>query len=120
MNTGNWTGQLFYHVSEFGLIANISPSYMGEFYMNNGLVGLIIGMILLGIFSRIIDRTIFKGYSQWLKVVFVTNILWLEGFIGTTILPFLKTFGVFVLLTFIISKLKSKRKTLNSTVGKLC
>lgn len=108
MNTGNWTGQMFDHVSEFDLITNVSPSYLGEFYMNNGVVGVIVGMLALGVIARIIDESIFKSRLTWLKVLFVMNIIWLEAFIGTTFLVFVKTFATFMLLVFILSKMKAR------------
>lgn len=111
MNTGNWTGQLFDHVSQFDLITNVSPSYLGEFYMNNGVVGVIVGMLVLGVAARIIDESIFKSRLTWLKVLFVMNILWLEAFIGTTVLVFVKTFATFMLVVFVLSKLKSRSVT---------
>ena len=103
MSTGHWTGQLFDHVSLSDSITNVSPTYMGEFYMNNGTLGLVIGMGLLGVFSRFIDEVIFKASGNWLKVLFVLNILWLEAFVGTTFLVFIKTFLTFVVCVYILS-----------------
>lgn len=103
MSTGHWTGQLFDHVSHYDLITNVSPTYMGEFYMNNGIYGLLIGMTLLGAFSGLIDKFIFKVSGTWLKVIFVLNILWLEAFVGTTILVFIKTMLVFIVCVYVLS-----------------
>jgi hypothetical protein len=112
MNMGNWTGQLFGHVSSFDFITNVSPSYLGEFYMNNGIAGVIMGMIGLAMVARIIDESIFRAKHTWLKVLFVMNVLWLEGFIGTTVLIFCKTFLMFVLLVSMLWLLDStKRRT---------
>lgn len=103
MSTGHWTGQLFDHVLPSDPITNVSPSYMGEFYMNNGIFGLVVGMALLGVFARLIDECVFKASGNWLKVLFVLNILWLEAFIGTTILVFIKTFLTFVVCVYLLS-----------------
>lgn len=103
MSTGHWTGQLFDHVSVNDPITNVSPTYIGEFYMNNGVFGLVIGMTLLGVFSRLIDEWIFKASGSWLKVVFVLNILWLEAFVGTTFLVFIKTFLIFCVCVYLLS-----------------
>lgn len=82
---------------------HVSPTYMGEFYINNGIIGLVIGMIALGVFARWFDKWIFKASGNWLKVVFVLNILWLEAFVGTTILVFIKTFLMFIFCLYILS-----------------
>lgn len=103
MSTGHWTGQLFEHVAPDDLITNVSPTYMGEFYMNNGIFGLVIGMALLGVFSGLIDKWVFKASGNWLKVIFVLNILWLEAFVGTTILVFVKTFLMFIFCVYMLS-----------------
>ncbi|GAO34786.1 hypothetical protein SCT_0166 [Sulfuricella sp. T08] len=103
MSTGHWTGQLFDHVALDDPITNVSPTYMGEFYMNNGIFGLVMGMALLGAFARLIDEWVFKASGNWLKVVFVLNILWLEAFVGTTLLVFIKVFLTFVLCVYMLS-----------------
>lgn len=103
MSTGHWTGQLFEHVAADDPITNVSPTYMGEFYMNNGILGLVMGMAVLGVVARLIDELIFKASGNWLKVVFVLNILWLEAFVGTTFLVFIKTFLMFVLCVYMLS-----------------
>jgi len=102
MNLGNWTGKLFGVVLDIDDITNVSPSYIGELYMNGGIVAIIIGMILLGKFARYIDSIIFKSKYIWLKVLFVLNISWFEGFTGTTIIIFIKTFLMFyIVLNFL-------------------
>lgn len=103
MSTGHWTGQLFDHVALDDPITNVSPTYMGEFYMNNGILGLVIGMALIGVFSGLIDKLVFKASGNWLKVIFVLNILWLEAFVGTTILVFVKTFLMFIFCVYVLS-----------------
>jgi len=107
MSTGNWTGQIFGFVDESDLITNVSPTWFGEFYMNFGIAGLLVGSLILGWFSRRIDASVFaKGVGvRWLMVVFFMNIMWLESFIGMTVLVFVRQMFVFTVQLLLLSKL---------------
>ena len=110
LNIGNWTGIHFGYVSELDPITNMSPSYLGEFYMNFGLSGLLIGFFFLGLFSRVFDNSIKFSNVNWFNAIYIANIFWLESFVGSTILPFIKTFIFFAISVFIINKLFPNHK----------
>jgi len=107
MSVGNWTGQLFDYVLPLDTITNVSPTLMGEFYMNNGLAGLSVGMTLLGLFARFVDVAVFQARrsADWLKVVMLLKLIGLEAVVATTLLLTIKEFAVLVaclLLLFLI------------------
>lgn len=96
MSIGNWTGQAFGVVAAKDSLTNVSPTYMGEFYMNFGLMGVCAGMFLVGLLAVFVDRRIMVERSSWTMPLAVAALRWQESFLGHTILPFLKT--VFVVL----------------------
>jgi hypothetical protein len=88
-----------------GLIAGVrsatGPSWVGEFYFNFGMAGVIGGMFLLGVLIRMLHESVFHQDApvpaRWLGVIFIFNgVLGLGGNLLTTVNTFVFN-GGFVL-----------------------
>lgn len=65
-NTGNWIGQRYSIVNRGDDVTNISPSLLGEMYMNFGGVGVLLGMALFGLLAVWLDRSLTSWAGSWL------------------------------------------------------
>lgn len=90
MNIGNWTAQSFGAIGSLDNLTNLSPTFVGEFYMNFGILGVFIGMFLMGIMAILVDRYVVGDRASWTMPLVMSAILWQESFFGHTFLPFLK------------------------------
>lgn len=90
MNIGNWTAQSFGAIGSLDNITNLSPTFVGEFYMNFGILGVVVGMFLMGIVAILVDRYIVGDRTSWTMPLVMSAIFWQESFLGHTFLPFLK------------------------------
>jgi hypothetical protein len=103
MNIGHWTGQTFGAVAPWDEATNASPTYMGEFYMNFGIWGVLIGMFFVGNLATLVDRYVIAARWFWTMPIAVYFVRWQESVIGHTIMAFGKTAFILVLL-FIVWK----------------
>jgi hypothetical protein len=90
LNIGNWTGREFGVVSNVDYITNVSPSYIGEFYMNFGALGVAAGMFFVGTLAVTVDRWLIADRLVWTMPIFVYLVRWQESFVGHSILTFIK------------------------------
>jgi hypothetical protein len=111
MSIGNWTGQAFGAVSLTDDITTVAPTYIGEFYMNFGLLGVCIGMLLIGMLAVLVDRYLIVNRQSWTMPLMVSYIGWQEGFIGHTILPFIKNAVLLVPILILVMFLTSSSAT---------
>lgn len=84
----------------------LTPSIIGEFFINFGFVGIFIGMILLGIICRLIDNSAKEKRIH--KCIYYVIMLYMARIVGSGISTFFILATWFVLVTFIILKLKIK------------
>lgn len=104
LNIGNWTGQMYGVVSNSDSVTSVSPTTMGEFYMNFGLLGLFVGMCLVGVVAFVVDSVVFKSDTIWVKVLMaVSLVMWLESFFGQSVLPFVKSIILFALTVLVLN-----------------
>ena len=68
----------------------LSPTMMGEFFVNFGIIGIFIGMIFLGYLAVRIDQQINLKRTSWFTAIMILNISWQEALIGQSALPFFK------------------------------
>jgi hypothetical protein len=109
LNIGNWTGQEFGWVHWQDELTNVSPTFIGEFYMNFGLIGVCVGMLLLGMLAVLVDRYLIVRRDSWTMAIMVACIGWQEAFVGHTILPFIKGALLWVPLLLILKAALSGR-----------
>ncbi|MEQ1935894.1 MAG: hypothetical protein ABL962_18720, partial [Fimbriimonadaceae bacterium] len=96
LNIGNWTGQAYGAVAMTDDVTSVSPTLIGEFYMNFGLAGVAVGMVMVGYVAVLVDRYLIVSVATWTMPIFVYFVRWQESLIGQTILPFLKNALVWV------------------------
>lgn len=70
-------------------VTNISPTFMGEFFMNYGFVGVALGMMVIGFLAHLVDRFVVGSKESHLYPIFVVFIGWQEGYLGHSIFPFI-------------------------------
>jgi hypothetical protein len=90
MNIGNWTAQAFGMIAPADDQTNLSPTYMGELYMNFGMLGVLVGMFVVGQLAVLVDRYLIVDRRGWTMPIMVSFVGWQESFFGHTIVPFLK------------------------------
>jgi hypothetical protein len=117
MNIGNWTAQNFGVVSVTDDLTNISPTYMGEFYMNFGLSGVLIAMFLLGMLAILIDRYFIVSRRSWIMPIAVGYVGWQESFVGHTILPFVKSAVLWIPVLLLVAHLL--RRNVNHPIQRI-
>ncbi len=110
MNIGNWTAQAFGVLLPYDTVTNLSPTYIGEFYMNFGLIGVIVGMFLIGITAVLVDRHVIVSRRSWTMPIMIFAILWQESVIGHTLLPFIKNILLLVPVIFIFNSIASLKR----------
>jgi hypothetical protein len=96
LDIGNWTAKEYGAIGWHDDITNLSPTFMGEFYMNFGIVGVLVGMFLVGVLAVCVDRYLIVSCLTWTMPIMVFFVRWQDSFIGHTILPFLKNLIVLV------------------------
>lgn len=105
MNLGNIYARRYGIIGEHDLRTNVSPTYMGEQYMNFGLLGVLIGMALMGRLAIWVDRWLLSDPGHWYLPVIVTGIGWQESFVGHTIGPFIKSTLTLMVIIYIANRL---------------
>lgn len=95
--TDNYTG--------VGIRSNTGPSWIGEFYFNYGLPGVIIGMFLLGIYFRALHETVLQPDAPlpaaWFAVIAINHVVPAMGSGLVTPINVIGFYGGFVLLVHI-------------------
>jgi hypothetical protein len=109
LSIGNWTGQAFGEVHWQDDITNLSPTFIGEFYMNFGLTGVCVGMALTGVLAVLVDRYLIVQRNSWTMPIMVSFVGWQEAFIGHSILPFIKSAFVWLAILLVVKKFAQKR-----------
>jgi len=102
LTIGNWTAQHYGLLSPDDIVTSVSPTLMGEFYMNYGVYGIIIGMAFIGCLSVWIDRYIIISKDNWVMPYAIFCIGWQESLIGQTFIPFIKNILFLWFVFFII------------------
>lgn len=103
VNFGNLVGYKYHLIYNNDFITNSSPSIMGEMYMNFGIIGIILGMLVLGWISK---KLLIKSELNtliWIKVIIFSTVIWQESMFGHTVIPFLITMLLFSILIKTIS-----------------
>lgn len=112
-NIANLVGRKYGLIPRYDKITNISPTQLGEIYMNYGDTGLCLGMFIWGVFAVFLDKILCGKCDSPLSVWLFSNIFWQEGVFGQTIVPFFKTLLFLciwsAILYFIIEKLPPKK-----------
>jgi hypothetical protein len=103
LSIGNWTAKAFGVIDVQDDITNLSPTYMGEFYMNFGLVGVCFGMCMLAVLAVLVDRYVIVTRRSWVMPIMVSFVVWQESFVGHTIIPFVKNAFVWLPLLLLIA-----------------
>jgi hypothetical protein len=99
---GNWTGQEFGSVPFDDPITNVSPTYMGEFYMNFGVAGIFFGMFVIGLIAVWVDRYLVVERWTWSMPLVVYAVRWQESLLGHTLLPVMRDAVLTLLALFVI------------------
>lgn len=110
LNMANWTGKLFGIVAPTDFETSISPTLMGEFYMNFGFIGVVVGMFFVGALAVWVDRYLIVNRDTWTMPLVLQLILWQESFVGHTILPFLKNLLLWLPLLMLLAYWSRARK----------
>jgi hypothetical protein len=115
MNIGNWTAQAFGVIDPADQVTNMSPTFIGEFYMNAGLGGVLAGMFLLGMVATLVDRFLIIDRRSWTMPIMVGFVAWQESVVGHTIIPFVKNAILWVplllLMIHLLPRIAAARKT---------
>jgi hypothetical protein len=90
MSIGNWTAQAFGMIAPDDDLTNLSPTYMGELYMNFGSAGVLAGMALVGALAVLVDRYLIVDRRGWTMPIMISFVSWQESFFGHTMIPFTK------------------------------
>jgi hypothetical protein len=96
MSIGNWTAQAFGVLAPDDDLTNMSPTSMGEFYMNFGDVGVLLGMALVGQVAVLVDRYLIVDRRGWTMPIMISFVGWQESFFGHTVVPFLKNAALWI------------------------
>lgn len=104
---GNMVGHKYNLIADEDNITNISPTLMGEMYMNFEGVGILLGMLVLGILAGIIDAKAGGWFGRWFYVwSWPSSLLGQEGVVAHLAPGFIKGFvavaAVCVLLRAIV------------------
>lgn len=105
LNIGNWTAQHYGALASGDTVTSLSPSLMGEFYMNFGLLGVVSGMALLGFLAVIVDKHLIVSRDNWVMPYAIFCIGWQESVIGHSFLPFIKNIVFLWFVLFLLSLL---------------
>lgn len=100
LNVGNEIGRQYGQIPSSDLVTSISPSQVGELYMNFAFLGVVIGMFLWGCAAAWIDRRLVVNKASWLAVFMAINILWQEAAFAYGPVALLKV--TFLLIPFFI------------------
>lgn len=107
---------------KYGLLApddfqtSIAPTVFGDWYMNFGVLGIIIGVSLQGVIVGLVYNTFIKNKNLLPANVFVYTILWInvlkefEGFSAPTYALIVKLFVMLVLIQLVLIKNLFKSK----------
>jgi hypothetical protein len=104
INIGNFIGYKYHLISSTDIITNIAPTQMGELFMNFGTFGVALGMFIWGILAFLVDKIIIGTYKiNWLSIWFFSLIIWQGSVIGQTLIPFMKTFFLLIIILMILN-----------------
>ena len=110
MSIGNWTAQAFGMIAPDDDLTNLSPTYMGELYMNFGSVGVLAGMAVVGALAVLVDRYLIVDRCSWLMPIMVSFIGWQESFVGHTIVPFIKNAALWIPVLLLMAYLSQQKR----------
>jgi hypothetical protein len=105
LNIGNWTAHNYDILAPTDSVTNISPTYMGELYMNFGFTGVVVGMFIMGIIAVLVDRHMIVVRNNWSMPFMVVSISWQESFLGHTFLPFIKNTAMLWLFLILMASI---------------
>ena len=86
----------------------LTPSIIGELFINFGYIGIFIGMLILGIVCRLIDN--YAKNKKINRCIYYILLLYIPRMVGSGISTFFILTVWFLIVTFIILKLKIKGK----------
>ena len=106
MKVGNIVGRKYDFISNLDEKTNISPSIMGEMYMNFGAPGVLLGMFVWGLVAAFVDGFAARHFGMWfrawsLPVAFFGQ----EAPLAHLIAPFIKSFSLVLGLCIILHAL---------------
>jgi hypothetical protein len=97
LSIGNVIGQHFSVVHPNDNITNISPSQIGELFINFGFFGVFIGMFLWGIACWWVDVRVVTSSTSWLATWALFLVIWQEAALGHGPIAFIKSLPVLFL-----------------------
>ncbi len=101
MDISHWTALRYGEIASNDTATNVAPTYMGEFYMNFGIFGVLFGMFFVGILAVMVDRYLIGQKKSWTLPILMYMVIWQEGVMGHTLFAFLKEL-LFLIPVFII------------------
>lgn len=104
MNLGNVYAHRYGVLGEYDTRTNISPTYLGEQYMNFGLLGVLVGMVVMGQLAIWVDRRLLSDPAHWYLPSIILAITWQESFVGQTIVPFIKSTVTLMVIIYIANR----------------
>ena len=100
---GNFVGHFIEILQPGDNITNVSPTQMGEFYMNFGIIGLIAGMAMWGWIAQVTDRIVCRDSMSWLTIYLFTQIPLQESTLGQGLLSLIKALPLLFALAILVS-----------------
>jgi len=104
LNIGNWTSHHYGLLASGDTITSLSPSLMGELFMNFGAMGVLAGMALLGTVAVYVDRRIIVSRDHWVMPYAMFCVGWQESIVGQSFLPFIKNMILVWVVLYILSR----------------
>jgi len=91
-------------------ITGVGPTIVGDWYMNFGLAGIVLGMLLMGMLFRVIYEYLIKRTEVSLSGVMIYSIVWIqiikgmEDWIAPVYVGLIRIFVILLVIHFLISK----------------
>lgn len=93
---GNLIGHFTGMILPGDMVTNVSPTQMGEFYMNFGFIGLLVGMVIWGAIAHAVDGVICRRIGGWMATFMFFWSLLQEAAFGQGILSVVKAVPVYL------------------------
>lgn len=107
---GNDFGHRIGILSDNDLKTSVGPTFIGDWYLNFGLIGIIIGMFLMGIIFRSIYQYLIKQTSHSLSGVMFYAVIWIqiikgmEDWIAPVYVGVFRTLLILLIINFLLVK----------------